>query len=60
MSDYLRSSRALDLLEAVSPDLAFAGIATNLSSSPNDTWSDLEAALQAALRVIGAGVHVAR
>jgi hypothetical protein len=45
-SDYLRTSRTRDLLETLSPDLAFAGIATNFKSSPNDAQSDLKEVIE--------------
>jgi hypothetical protein len=42
MSDYLRSSRANDLLETVSSDLAFVGIPTRSGHSSHATWRDLQ------------------
>jgi len=42
MSDYLRASSARDLVEAIRPDLAFAGIPVDLSPSPEHTLRELE------------------
>jgi hypothetical protein len=42
MSDYLRASSARDLIETIRPDLAFAGTPTDLSTSPENTLSELE------------------
>ncbi|MGP0100218.1 MAG: hypothetical protein ACLPUT_01165 [Solirubrobacteraceae bacterium] len=55
MSGYLRASRAGDLLEAVSGDLAFAGIPTHSSRSPEDVWHNLEEICERLLKVIGVG-----
>jgi hypothetical protein len=55
MSDYLRSSRANDLLEIMSSDLAFVGIPTHSGRSTHDTWSDLKEVIECVLAVIGAG-----
>lgn len=52
MSDYLRTSRAGDLLEAVSGDLAFAGIAIHHGRSPEDMWHHLEEICERLLKVI--------
>jgi hypothetical protein len=54
MSDYLRSSRANDLLEAMSSDLAFVGVPTHSGLSPHDTWHDLKEVIESVLAVIGA------
>jgi hypothetical protein len=58
VSDYLRSSMARDLLEHVSGDLAFAGIPTRFSSSPDSTWRNLEEVLEDVLIVTGADARV--
>jgi hypothetical protein len=55
MSDYLRTSRARDLLEAISSDLAFAGIPTHSSPSPEGAWHSLEEVCERLLTAIGAG-----
>ena len=55
VSDYLLASRARDLLEASSSDLAFAGIATDSSPSPEETWHGLEEVCERLLTAIGAG-----
>jgi hypothetical protein len=54
MSDYLRASSARDLIEAVRPDLAFTGIPTDLSTSPENTLSDLEDVTESALMTMSA------
>jgi hypothetical protein len=54
-SDYLRVSRARDLLESISGDLAFAGIPAHSSPSSEDTWHSLEEACERLLTAIGAG-----
>jgi hypothetical protein len=54
MSDYLRASSARDLLEAIRPDLAFAGIPVDLSSSPENTMRNLEEVVERLLEKIGA------
>jgi hypothetical protein len=54
-SGYLRASRARDLLEAISGDLAFAGIPTHCSPSPDGTWASLEKVCERVLTAIGAG-----
>jgi hypothetical protein len=54
MSDYLRASSARDLLEAIRPDLAFAGIPVDLSPSPENTLSELEVVIESLLTTIGA------
>ena len=53
VSNYLRSSIARDLLEVVSADLAFAGIPTRSSSSPDSTWRELEDVLEDVLTISG-------
>jgi hypothetical protein len=55
MSDYLRASRARDLLESVRPDLAFAGLPTDLSPSPENTLSELEEVIESVLTTMSAG-----
>jgi hypothetical protein len=55
MSEYLHASRARDLLETVRPDLAFAGVPLNLSTSPEATWTELEGVIERALALLGAG-----
>lgn len=52
MSDYLRSSRTGDLLEAVSGELAIAGIPIHHSRSPEDLWHHLEEICEQLLKVI--------
>jgi hypothetical protein len=54
MSDYLRASSLRDLLEGIRFDLAFAGIATDLSSSPKNTLRELEKIIERLLTTIGA------
>jgi hypothetical protein len=54
MSDYLLVSSARDLIEAIRPDLAFAGITTNFKSSPDDVQDDLEEVIEHLLTRIGA------
>jgi hypothetical protein len=53
VSDYLRASRARDLLEAISSDLAFASIPTYSSPSPEEAWHGLEAVCERLLKTIG-------
>ena len=56
MSDYLRASRTRDLLEAVHPDLAFAGrAAANFSRSPDGAWRDLDDAIERTLAPLEPG-----
>jgi hypothetical protein len=55
MSEYMRASRARDLLETVRPDLAFAGLPVNLSPSPDAIWPELEGVIERALALLGAG-----
>jgi len=55
MSDYLRASRARDLLETISSDLAFAGVPAHPNPSPEDTWHGLEEVCERLLTAIGAG-----
>jgi hypothetical protein len=54
MSDYLLASSARDLIEDVRPDLAFAGIPADLSSSPENTLRELEEVIERLLMTIGA------
>jgi hypothetical protein len=54
MSDYLLASSARDLLETIHPDLAFAGIPADLSSSPENTLGELEEVIGRLLTTIGA------
>jgi len=54
MSDYLHASSARDLLEAIRPDLAFAGIPVDLSPSPENTMRELEEVVERLLAKIGA------
>jgi len=60
MSAYLRASRARDLLEVVNPDLAFAGIAIELSPSPKNTLSELEEIIESVLTTMSTDPHVVR
>jgi hypothetical protein len=55
MSDYLRASRARDLREAISGDLAFGGIPTHSSPSPEGAWHSLEEVCERLLTAIRAG-----
>jgi len=54
MSDYLRASSARDLLEAIRPDLSFAGIPVDLGPSPEDTLRELEEVIERLLTTISA------
>lgn len=55
MSDYLRASRARDLLETIKSDLDFVGIPTSFGRSLHDGWLDLEEAVECVvLRSTGA------
>jgi hypothetical protein len=54
MSDYLLASSARDLIEDIRPDLAFAGIPADLSSSPENTLRELEVVIERLLAKIGA------
>jgi hypothetical protein len=54
MSDYLRASSARDLIGAIRPDLAFAGIPTDLSTSPENTLSELEDVTESVLMTMSA------
>jgi hypothetical protein len=54
LSDYLIASRARDLLEAVRPELAFAGIGVSISSTAEGAWRDLTKAVEGALAAISA------
>jgi hypothetical protein len=54
MSDYLVASSARDLIEAIRPDLSFAGIPVDLSPSPEDTLRELEVVIERLLATIGA------
>ncbi|HEY7952091.1 MAG TPA: hypothetical protein VID70_03830 [Solirubrobacteraceae bacterium] len=54
LSEYLRASRARDLLEAIRPDLAFAGIPISLSSSSDGAWRDLHEVIEHLLGTIRA------
>jgi len=57
MSDYLRASSARDLIEGIRPDLAFAGIPIDISSSPENTLSDLVEVVESVLMTINADPH---
>jgi hypothetical protein len=52
MSDYLLASNARDLLEAIRPDLAFAGILVDLSPLPENTLRELEEVIKRLLAKI--------
>jgi hypothetical protein len=54
MSDYLLASSARDLIEGIRPDLAFAGIPTELSPAPENTMRELEEVVERLLTTIGA------
>jgi hypothetical protein len=53
MSDYLLASSTHDLIEDIRPDLAFAGIPVDLSSSPENTLRELEEVIERLLARIG-------
>ncbi len=53
-SDYLRASRARDLVEAIGNDLASAGIPSPSSAAPEDSWRNLEEVCERLLTAIGA------
>lgn len=55
LSDYLRASRARDLLESLRPALAFAGIPVGLTPSPEGAWRDLEAVVEQTLTLLDTG-----
>jgi len=52
LSDYMLASRARDVLEAVRPDLAFAGVPVSISPGPEAAWRNLEDAVDATMRVL--------
>jgi len=54
MSDYLLASSARDLIEGIRPDLSFAGIPADLSSSPENTLRELDEVIERLLATIGA------
>ncbi len=54
MPDYLRASSARDLIETIRPDLAFAGTPTDLSTSPENTLSELEDVTESVLITMSA------
>jgi hypothetical protein len=54
MSDYLRASSARDLIEAICPDLAFAGIPTNFKSPPDEAQDALDEVIEHLLTTVGA------
>lgn len=60
MSDYLRASSARDLIETIRSDLAFAGIPTDLSPSPESTLSELAQLIEPVLMTINAGPRAVR
>jgi hypothetical protein len=49
MSDYLRASSTRDLLEAIRPDLSFAGVPVDLSPWPENTLNELEEVVESVL-----------
>lgn len=53
MSDYMRASSARDLLDAIRPDLAFAGVPMDLGPSPEKTLSELEQVIESMLMTGG-------
>jgi hypothetical protein len=53
LSDYLRSSQALDLLEAVAPDLRYAGVTTPDAPDVSTALDDVAALAGALLRELG-------
>jgi hypothetical protein len=54
VSDYLLASSARDLIESIRPDLAFADVPADLSSSPENTLRELEEVVERLLAKIGA------
>jgi hypothetical protein len=54
MSDYLLASNTRALLEAIRPDLAFAGIPIDLGPSPENMLRELEVIIERLLTTIGA------
>ena len=60
MSDYLRASSARDLIETIRSDLAFAGIPTDLSPSPEITLSELEEVIESVLTTMSADPQAVR
>lgn len=54
LSDYLIASRTRDLLEAIRPELAFAGIAANISQTPEGVERDLQEVIERLLGILNA------
>ena len=54
MSEYMRGSRARDLLEEVHHDLAHAGIAVEYGRTPEATWGALTETIERALSTVSA------
>lgn len=53
LSDYLRNSQALDLLEAVAPDLRYAGVTTPAATDVATALDDVAAVAETLLRELG-------
>jgi hypothetical protein len=53
LSDYLIASRIRDLLEAIRPELAFAGIPTHIGQTPKEAGHDLEMIVMRVLAALG-------
>ena len=53
LSDYLIASRTRDLLEAIRPELAFAGIPTHIGQTPEEAGRDLEMIIMRVLAMLG-------
>lgn len=52
LSDYLIASRTRDLLEAIRPELAFAGIPMSISPTPEGIERDLEKVIERLLAAL--------
>jgi hypothetical protein len=52
LSDYLTASRTRDLLEAIRPDLAFAGIPAHIGQTPEEAGHDLEMIIERVLATL--------
>ncbi len=55
LSDYLLGSRTRDLLEAIRPELALAGIPVSISGTSEDAWRDLTDIVERTLAAMTAG-----
>lgn len=54
LTDYMRSSRAHDLLERIAPDLAYAGVVPRRGGRGEDAWDDLVEMIERALAALRA------